>query len=306
MNEDMVQTQKAEDKLVKIKFDGQAHQVDAQVFISTLINFSEVVKEVNRESGSDKKIEIKIVATEKGSFDAHLMLQQSVNAVQAELAMQPVATIASVVAIVAGVYTFRKWLSTRSVEKTEPQQDNSIKVTDIDGDSIIVMGDVYNIYNNNQGVNDAVSNSFATLQEDPSITGLEISDESNVLFRAEKEDFDSLSTKVVVEDENTKKIIKEGANLTINKIVFEGAGRKWDFVYQGNNISANITDADFFKQIDNGESFAKGDQLQADLEITQILDESLRVYLNKSYTVTKVIKHIPRDSPEQLDILTEY
>jgi len=304
--EDMPLIQKNEDKLVKIKFDGQAHQVDAQVFISTLINFSEVVKEVNRESGSEKKIEIKIVATEKGSFDAHLILQQAMNSVQAELAMQPVATIASVVAIVAGIYGFRKWLSTRSIAEAVPQQDNSVKITDNNGDSIVVMGNVYNIYNNNQGVNDAVSNSFATLQEDPSITGLEISDEEKVLFRADKDDFESLSTKVVIEDENTKKIVKEAANLTINKIVFEGAGRKWDFVYQGNNISANITDADFFQQIDNGERFAKGDQLQADLEITQIYDEALRVYLNKSYTLTKVVKHIPRDNPEQLDILTEY
>ena len=69
------QIKKDEDKLVKIKFDGQAHQVDAQVFISTLVNFSEVVKEVNREVGSNKKIEIKIVATAEGSFDAHLVLQ---------------------------------------------------------------------------------------------------------------------------------------------------------------------------------------------------------------------------------------
>lgn len=302
----MVQTQKDEDKLVKIKFDGQAHQVDAQVFISTLINFSEVVKEVNRESGSDKKIEIKIVATERGSFDAHLILQQAVNAIRSEFAIQPVTTIASVVGIVAGIYGLRKWLSTRNVDKTEPQIDNSIKITDTNGDSIVIMGNVYNIYSNNQGVNDAVSNSFATLQEDPSITGLEISDEKEVLFRADKNDFENLSTKVVVEDENTKKIVKEAANLTINKIVFEGSGRKWDFVYQGNNISANINDADFFQQIDNGERFAKGDQLQADLEITQVYDEALRVHLNKSYTVVKVVKHIPRDNPEQLDILTEY
>lgn len=303
----MLQTQKSEeDKLVKIKFDGQAHQVDAQVFISTLINFSEIVKEVNREVGSNKKIEIKIVATEKGSFDAHLVLQQVANSIQTELATQPVSAVAGVVAIVTGIYGFRKWLSTRNVDRAEPAQDNSVKVIDTNGDSIVVIGNVYNIYNNNQGVNDAVSNSFATLQDDPSITGLEISDEENLLFRADKDDFESLSTKIVVEDENTKKIVKQAANLTINKIVFEGAGRKWDFVYQGNNISANITDTDFYQQIDNGERFAKGDQLQANLEITQVYDEALRVYLNKSYTVTKVVKHIPRDNPEQLDILGEY
>lgn len=297
------QIKKDEDKLVKIKFDGQAHQVDAQVFISTLVNFSEVVKEVNREVGSNKKIEIKIVATAEGSFDAHLVLQAIE---QSQAVIVPVTgVLSSIVTIIGGIYGFKKWASRRQLKEAEVQQDDTVKVTDTNGDSIVVMGSVYNIYNNNQVVNDAVSNSFATLQDDPSITGLEISDENQVLFRAEQEEFDEMATKVVTEDESTKKITT-AANLTINKVVFEGAGRKWEFVYQGNRIAANITDADFYKSIDEGESFAKGDQLRVDLEITQAYDESLRAYLNKSYTVVKVVKHIPRDKPEQLDMLDVY
>lgn len=297
------QTEKNEDKLVKIKFDGQAHQVDAQVFISTLVNFSEVVKEVNREVGSNKKIEIKIVATAEGSFDAHLVLQ-AIEQSQSVI-IPATGVLSSIVTIIGGIYGFKKWMSKRQVKGVEAQQNDTVKVTDTGGDSIVVMGSVYNIYSNNQAVNDAVSNSFATIQDDPSITGLEISDEDEVIFRAEQDEFDEMATKVVIEDESTKKITT-AANLTINKVVFEGAGRKWEFVYQGNRIAANITDDDFYKSIDEGESFAKGDQLRVDLEITQSYDESLRAYLNKSYTVVKVVKHIPRDKPEQLDMLDSY
>lgn len=299
----MQEKQKIEDKLVKIKFDGQTHQVNAQVFISTLVNFSEVVKEVNRELGSNKNIEIKIVAAAEGSFDAHLVLQ-AVDGAQQILTANNVNLLSGIVTIIGGVYHFRKWLSRRTIKDVVPQGD-SVKITDIKGDSIVIHGNVYNTYNNNQIVNDAVSNSFASLQDDPSITALEISDESEVLFRAEQDEFDELATKVIIEDENNKKVIT-AASLTINKVVFEGTNRKWEFIYQGNRIPANISDVNFYKQIDEGESFAKGDQLQVDLEITQSYDESLKAYLNKSYTVTKVNKHIPRDRPEQLDILNDY
>lgn len=292
-----------EDKLVKIKFDGQTHQVNAQVFISTLINFSEVVKEINRELGSHKSIEIKIVATAEGSFDAHLVLQ-AVDGVQQLFTRDNVNLLSSIVTVIGGIYGLRKWLSTRTVKEVAAQGD-SVQITDMDGSNIIVNGDVYNIYNNNQTVNDAVSNSFASLQDDPSITALEISDESDVLFRAEQNEFNELATKIVIEDENTKKITT-AASLTINKVVFEGPSRKWEFIYMGNRIAANISDEDFYKQIDEGESFAKGDQLQVNLEITQAYDESLKAYLNKSYTVVKVIKHIPRDTPEQLDMISGY
>lgn len=299
----MMQTQKVEDKLVKIKFEGQAHQVDAQVFISTLVNFSELVKEVNREVGSDKRIEIKIVATAEGSFDAHLVLQ-AMETVQKGL-LPTAGLLANVVNIIGGVYGVKKWISSRKVKEVTPQKNDTVKIIDNNGDSLIVMGDVYNIYRNNQIVNDALSNSFASIQEDPSITGLEISDNESLLFHAERDEFEKMATKVVVEGDSMKKTTT-AARLTINKVVFEGLGRKWEFVYLGNRISANIDDPDFFKLIDAGESFAKGDQLEVDLEITQVYEESLRAYLNKSYTVTKVNKHIPRDNPEQLEILEKY
>lgn len=300
---DMQHKQNSDDKLVKIKFDGQTHQVNAQVFISTLVNFSEVVKEVNREIGSDKNIEIKIVATAEGSFDAHLVLQ-ALDGAQQLFTRDNVNLLSGIVTIIGGLYGLRKWLSKRTIKTVESQGD-SVKITDVNGDSIVVNGSVYNTYNNNQVVNDAVSNSFASLQDDPSITALEISDESEVLFRAEQDEFDELATKIVIEDESNKKITT-AASLTINKVVFEGPGRKWEFIYQGNRIAANISDVNFYRQIDEGESFAKGDQLLVDLEITQAYDESLKAYLNKTYTVQEVKKHIPRDNPQQLDILSEY
>ncbi|MBK6626115.1 MAG: transposase [Flavobacteriales bacterium] len=58
----------------KIKFDGQQHQVDANVLISSLIHTTAVVQEVNRSLNSGKKIEIKVKALEPGSFLVHIEL----------------------------------------------------------------------------------------------------------------------------------------------------------------------------------------------------------------------------------------
>ncbi len=57
---------------------------------------------------------------------------------------------------------------------------------------------------------------------------------------------------------------------------------------------------DFYEAINKGEKFAKGDQLEAELEIRQILDETVNAYINKSYKISRILRHIPR--PEQTSL----
>ena len=61
----------------KIKFDGQQHQVDANVLISSLIHTTTIVQEVNKYLNSGKKIDIKVKALEKGSFLCHIELVET-------------------------------------------------------------------------------------------------------------------------------------------------------------------------------------------------------------------------------------
>ena len=61
----------------KIKFDGQQHQVDAQVLISSLIHTTTVIQELNKHYHTGKKIEIKVKALEKGSFLVHIELLET-------------------------------------------------------------------------------------------------------------------------------------------------------------------------------------------------------------------------------------
>ena len=84
------------------------------------------------------------------------------------------------------------------------------------------------------------------------------------------------------------------------KVVFQ-RNRKWEFIYQGNKISAEIVDDEFWNKINVlGLRFGKGDILTVDLEITQIFDYDANVYLNKSYRVLKVLGY--RQAPRQIQL----
>ena len=66
-------------KQMKIKFEGQTHQIDANTLINVLIHYQNIVEVANRELGNDeKRITIKVNAIQKGSFVVDIELVQNV------------------------------------------------------------------------------------------------------------------------------------------------------------------------------------------------------------------------------------
>lgn len=289
-------------QLIKIKFDGQLHQVDANTFINSLINFCEVVKQVNSEIDSDHPVEIKITALEKGSFITGISLQAK-DIIDQLFAHNTIEYLAGIVTIVTGAYQVKKFLGGSKPAEVS-QQGDKVEIKDNKGSVILVDNRTYNIYSKNQSVSDAIANNFASLEEDTSISKFEILNENeDVIFSAERDSFTELAKKIEVEQENTKTAIVS-ANLIIYKLIFDKNNRKWEFYYNGNKISANITDDEFFKEIDQGKSFSKGDQLTVDLQINQIFDEAVNAYINHSYQITKVHSHTPRATNRKLPFLS--
>lgn len=81
------------------------------------------------------------------------------------------------------------------------------------------------------------------------------------------------------------------ADLTVIKAVLLRSRRKWQFNWQGINVSAKIVDAHFFDQLETRSlALRQGDALDADLEIKQRFIPDAKVWENESYTVTKVYK----------------
>jgi hypothetical protein len=279
-----------------VKFEGQNHQVDVQTFANSVLNFATVIKETNRIQGGEP-ISINIKAPEKGSLIVQLVASM-VSSTSSLLNPENISYISDVVCIVGGLYAFHKATSGKKVVGKE-KENNFIKIQFDDHSEFNVAENVYNIYVNALAVSNGISQNFAALEEDPAVSKFEVSKDQKRIIEVDREDFPRLAIKQQFDTENTRKTI-ESASLHIYKVVFEKTDRKWEFYYKGNRISASISDEDFYKKIDNGESFAKGDQLKVDLQINQILDESVGIYVNQSYQVMKVHEHIKREKPPEL------
>ncbi|MDR3187811.1 MAG: hypothetical protein LBT94_01310 [Prevotellaceae bacterium] len=284
----------------KLKFDGQQHQIDANVLISSLIHTTTIIQEINKSLDAGKKIEIKVKALEKGSFLINIeLLESSMEALKNIFTRENIQIAANLVAIFAGVITIKKFCKGKKPKHIEENESHTT-ITNQNGDVITIDNLTFNIYENSTVVKDALSQNFEAIGNDPSITGFEVTDnQEKTIVRVDKSEFSDMAFKSeeILEGE---RIVTEAATLNIVRLSFEDF-LKWEFYYRGNRISAKIKDPDFQKIIDKGESFAKGDTLEVELQITQKWDESVNTFINKSYQVNKIIRHLQRAKQQEFE-----
>jgi len=283
----------------KIKFDGQAHQVDAQVLISSLIHTTTIIQELNRYLDSGKKIDIKVKALEKGSFLIHLeLLETAFESLKTIFTKENIIVASSLITGLVAFIQLKKHLKGKPPKDVKTENSTTVIING-DGNQLSIDSNIYQIYENSTVINDALSQNFDTIDQDPAISAFEIIDEKEKPYvRVERSDFKDLSQKTEIIDDNKKTII-ENTRLYIVRLSFE-EGLKWDFYYRGNKISAKITDPNFQKLIDQGASFAKGDVLEVELHINQIFDNSVNTYINKSYQINRIIQHYNRNEQQKI------
>ena len=293
------------DRDFKIKFDGEKHQIDANLWVNNLIHTTSIIQEINRNFDSGKKIDIQIKALEKGSFLIHIdLIESAFDNLKNLLTRDNIELAGSVIGAFVGLIELKKFLKGKE-EKSIEKSGNKVKITNQDGQVLYVENFVQNIYNNNTIVKDALSQSFETLENDNSITGYEITDRNNkTLVRVDREEFEYISVKSEELLEGEKNIVVAG-RLNIIRISFDDK-LKSDFYFKGNKISAKINDVDFYKRVDKGESFAKGDVLEVELEIKQVFETSVNTFVNKSYKIKRIINHILRNEQSKLDFDNEF
>jgi len=284
----------------KIKFDGQQHQVNAQVLISSLIHTTTVIQELNKHFNTGKKIEIKVKALEKGSFLVHIeLLETAFDALKNLLTKDNLLFASAIIGGLVGLIEIKKHLRGKKPKKVNIEGSTTIIINE-NNNILNISSEIYTIYETNIVINDALSQNFDVLDNDPAITAFEITDKKeNPYIRVERTDFKDLTLKSDLIDENKKQII-ELSRLNIVRLSFE-ENLKWDFYYRGNRISARITDPNFYDLINNGESFAKGDTLEVELQINQLFEESVNTYINKSYQINRIINHYKRDEQKKID-----
>jgi hypothetical protein len=286
------------DNNFKLKFDGQLHQIDANILINSLIHTTSIIQEVNRYLDTGKRIDIKVKALERGSFLVHIeLLETSIDSLKSLFTRENVELASTIVTLLAGLIEIKKFLKGRKAKSVDQKEDKT-EITNENGDVLIIENLTFTIYEHSPIIKDALSQNFDSLNNDPSITGFEITDrDENSIIRVDREEFSDLSLKSE-EITNDERIIKEAATLNIIRPSFDES-LKWDFYYKGNKISAKIKDPNFYELINKGEPFAKGDILEVEIQINQKWDESVNTFVNKSYQINKIIRHILRNEQQK-------
>ncbi len=282
---------------IKLKFDGQINQIDANILISSLIHTSNAIQEINRFLDSGKSIQIKVKAPEKGSFIIQVCLIESI--IDSLFSSDNIAVASNIITILLGSITIKKFLKGKKPKEKKVEGGTTIIVNQ-EGNILHIDNLTFNIYDKSQVIKDSLSQNFESIRNDPSITAYEITDiHEKPLIRINRDEFETLSLKSeeLLEGE---RILHEAATLNIVRLSFEES-LKWDFYFKGNKISAKIKDPSFYDLINKGESFAKGDILEVELQIVQKWDESVNTYVNKSYQIVKILRHLIRNQQQKFD-----
>ncbi len=287
---------------IKIKYEGEENQINANTFINSLLHLSTVIQEINRELHPDRKIELKINALTPGSFVVDIHLQMSILDEIGKLFTKENLSIAAEIAgVLGGIISIRQLL-----QKEKPAIINNTEthttIINNNGDKITIENKVYKIYTTNDTINNALSSEFDVLSGDNNIEGLTLFDSKNeVLCSVNKSEFYPLSEGVFEEETQQNKIVPRTVTLIILRLSFE-RNMKWEFYYDGNKISAKMDDETFYSRIDDGETFAKGDCLEAEIEISQQFDITVNTYINKSYRIKRILNHVPRGVQGKMDL----
>lgn len=289
---------------MKIKYGG-GNTINANTYINSLIHFNNVVQEVNKVISNDRKVEIRIIANVEGSFILDLMVKcaESADDIKGLFTAENYGYAKDVVKVVGEVYKVAKHLMGRKPKKVDASED-AIRIENVNGNVQVFDLRGANIYLSNPIIKEAISQNFETLESDTSVTDLQLLDaQDNPIVEIPRANFSDLSNSEFDEDslEQKSNILTVEATLNFSSMDWEFK-KNWDFYYNGHKIKAKVKDTAFSESVIKGERFGFGDSLDVIMEIRQEYDETYETYINRGYTVIKVIKHNINPAQGKLDL----
>jgi len=279
----------------KVKFENDNHRIDSETYIKSLIAMTTIIKEFNYQIGVGEKVNVNIEAESAGSFEVSLVL----TALKDLVSKDTVQYLGELVVLLTGIVELKKRFS--KIDQTKTQfVENNVIFNDSSGNTIHTINQNHYHFYMNPVAHEAVSDQFRALEADKNITGIQyqFNDQKVTISSSEFGELAKPSEFIAPDSKETE----APATLTITRCVFEGENRKWEFILNGMKISAAILDRDFWKGIDRGNRFGKGDKLIVDLLTIRTFDPSLGVYINKEYQVLNVRDHQPRLPNDQLTL----
>jgi hypothetical protein len=289
-------------KIFTFKYEGDLEYIDVNTLLLSQLNFIEAINEIQTISHPDIRLNIKVKPLPKGSYQLELLINfytisNLFKHITEAASLMP---ITDVLEILKKIIELKKFLGGEKPFKIEIK-GNIIEIFKADNSKHTTTTNIYNITVNSPTVNEGIRKAFEVVEKDEEIKGINILDETNTsVMDVKRESFKALSQVSKMQEEKTETQNVSNAIVSLVRVVF--ADGVWQFIYDGHKVSANIDDSTFKSRVNTGkESFASGDALEVDLTINKVYDESANAYINKSYIITKVHKHIPRPSQSSID-----
>ena len=284
------------------KYEGDLEYIDINTLLVSQLNFIQAINEIQAVSHPDIKLNIKVKPLPEGSFQIELLMafESLSNLFKHATEAATLLPITDVFDILGKIIELKKFLGGEKPTRIEIK-GNTVELFKFDNSKHTTTNNIYNITVNSPGIGEGVRRAFEVIEADNEIKGINILDNKNEsVMEVKRESFKVLSQVSELKEEKTETESKSKVIVSVFRIVF-GDG-VWQFYYDGHKISAPITDAAFRQRVNLGEKFASGDALEVDLTINKIFDETANAFINRSYNINKVHKHIPRAEQSQMEL----
>jgi hypothetical protein len=282
-----------------IHYGCESHLVNANTFAQSLIKISEAIKLTDSIINPGYELEIFVEAVGIGSFRISIKSFKK--------SLSNIFSKSNIKAIALGLVAAFIWEIIQGKKDINVIVNDDSYVLEYENEKIILPKDAQEYYENIKKVDSIKKNikeNFDILNKDKKIKSFgfttDINDESPK-FLVSRNNFRLLSSESEIEEDKIERI--EITKLLIVRAILKKSNRMWEFIWNGNPISAPIKDINFFDSfISHQIQIAPGDMFEVELKITMEKNEEIGMYLNKEYEVVKVLKHIPISKQQNLGI----
>ncbi len=240
-----------------IKFDGD-NEIDAETLSTVLSNVAEIIKGITAEIEPEAYARLTITSTKEGCFEVDLatIISYLPTLFGATVATGGLLTIASLCTrTFKDILDIKKHLKGEKPEKVEKKGDIT-EIKNYEGAELLInsKNSRADIYFQNPKFDNCTVNIFNTLDSDTKRTDFHLIQQGEKQLTIKKEEYSRMAVSVMQEEINQIITIQEKteANVFVKKPDFRGTS-KWELMFLGKPIKAEIKDKDWLKKVHAGE-----------------------------------------------------
>jgi hypothetical protein len=293
------------------KYNGEIDFIDINTLLTTQIHFVSIINEVQRNIFPEIDLKINVEAPKKGSFIFQQIFEWTANSDiftkdKVEYLSNLGGVVTSIMGAVGSLYALYVFLKGKKAEKIEDEGNGKIKIKNNEGEILIVENVIFNLYTSNQSLNDAFRKQAEALENDINVEGIQIinQDKNEIIVDVKRDSFNDFTNNNEYLNSSIIEKPKPSIRLFIKKPdLFPKTDKvTWEFIYDGRNIRAIITDSSFIDKINNGLRVGQGDCMVVDLIIIAEYDKRFNTHIDKKYEIPNVISIEEKPSNLQTEL----